>query len=65
MAFTPNGKETTMKVFQIGAAGGVGRRLAALLVAQGDEVTGMHRRAEQAEVICTAGPLRCAGSCPT
>lgn len=54
-----------MKVFQIGAAGGVGRRLAALLVAQGDEVTGMHRRAEQAEVICTAGPLRCAGSCPT
>ena len=32
-----------MKTFQIGAAGGVGRRLATLLVAQGEEVTGMHR----------------------
>jgi uncharacterized protein YbjT (DUF2867 family) len=45
----------TMKVFQIGAAGGVGRRLAALLTDRGDEVTGMHRRPEQAEVIRDAG----------
>lgn len=44
-----------MRVFQVGAAGGVGRRLAALLTARGDEVTGMHRRPEQAEVIASSG----------
>lgn len=44
-----------MKVFQIGAAGGIGRRLSALLVQRGDEVTGMHRKAEQAEVISDTG----------
>lgn len=44
-----------MKVFQVGAAGGVGRRLSALLTQRGDEVTGMHRRPEQAEVIRDAG----------
>jgi uncharacterized protein YbjT (DUF2867 family) len=44
-----------MKVFQIGAAGGVGRRLASVLVARGDEVTGMHRRPDQAEVISSTG----------
>jgi uncharacterized protein YbjT (DUF2867 family) len=44
-----------MKVFQIGAAGGVGRRLAARLMARGDQVTGMHRRPEQAEVISATG----------
>jgi uncharacterized protein YbjT (DUF2867 family) len=42
-------------VFQIGAAGGIGRRLSSLLVERGDEVTGMHRRAEQAEVIAGTG----------
>ncbi|RHA41603.1 NAD(P)-binding oxidoreductase [Cellulomonas rhizosphaerae] len=44
-----------MRVFQIGAAGGVGRRLAALLTARGDEVTGMHRRPEQADTIAASG----------
>ncbi|AYF79139.1 NAD-dependent dehydratase [Nocardia yunnanensis] len=44
-----------MKVFQIGAAGGVGRPLARLLTARGDEVTGMHRDPAQAQVIAAAG----------
>lgn len=44
-----------MKLFQIGAAGGVGRRLAAQLTARGDEVTGMHRRPEQASTIRSTG----------
>ena len=44
-----------MRVFEIGAAGGVGRRLCERLVAAGDEVTGMHRRPEQGEVIAVAG----------
>lgn len=44
-----------MRIFQIGAAGGVGRRLATLLVARGDTVTGMHRNPAQAEVIAQAG----------
>lgn len=44
-----------MKVFQIGAAGGVGRPLAALLSARGDEVSGMHRNPEQAAVIAATG----------
>lgn len=44
-----------MKVFQIGAAGGVGRRLARMLTERGDEVTGMHRRPEQADVIRESG----------
>jgi uncharacterized protein YbjT (DUF2867 family) len=42
-------------VFQIGAAGGVGRRLTALLHAQGHEVTGMHRAGGQDTVIHAAG----------
>ncbi|WP_309067834.1 NAD(P)H-binding protein [Microbacterium sp.] len=46
-----------MKVFQIGAAGGVGRRLAAILTQRGDEVTGMHRRPEQAETIAATGAV--------
>lgn len=50
-----------MKVFQIGAAGGVGRRLSELLVQRGDEVTGMHRRAEQADVIAGTGATAVAG----
>ena len=44
-----------MRVFQIGAAGGIGRRLARMLVDRGDQVTGMHRRPEQADVITGAG----------
>lgn len=50
-----------MKVFQIGAAGGVGRRLAGMLAERGDEVTGMHRAPEQAEVIRAAGAVPVAG----
>jgi uncharacterized protein YbjT (DUF2867 family) len=48
-----------VKVFQIGAAGGVGRRLTELLVARGEEVTGMHRAPAQAEVLraCGAAPV--------
>lgn len=43
------------RVFQIGAAGGVGRRLIALLHAQGHQVTGMHRIGGQEAVIRDAG----------
>ncbi|MFC9897491.1 NAD(P)-binding oxidoreductase [Nocardia sp. NPDC127579] len=44
-----------MKVFQIGAAGGVGRRLARLLTERGDAVTGMYRNPSQAEVVAATG----------
>ncbi|MDI9900490.1 NAD(P)H-binding protein [Rhodococcus sp. IEGM 1409] len=44
-----------MKVFQIGAAGGVGRRLTQLLTARGDSVTGMHRGPAQGETVRKAG----------
>jgi uncharacterized protein YbjT (DUF2867 family) len=44
-----------VKVLVIGGAGGVGRRLTALLAAGGDEVTVVHRRPEQAEVVEQAG----------
>ena len=44
-----------MKVFQIGAAGGVGRRLAQLLVERGEEVTGMFRNPAQADTVAAAG----------
>ncbi|WP_197381097.1 NAD(P)H-binding protein [Mycolicibacterium mengxianglii] len=37
-----------MKVFVIGATGGVGRRLVRELVHRGDDVGGLHRRPEQA-----------------
>lgn len=50
-----------MKVFIIGAAGGIGRRLAARLTARGDEVTGMHRAGGQSEVIRSAGATPIAG----
>ncbi|MCO1581912.1 NAD(P)H-binding protein [Crossiella sp. SN42] len=46
-----------MKVFQIGAAGGVGRRLTQLLTARGDSVTGMHRAPTQRETVREAGGL--------
>ncbi|WP_405658018.1 NAD(P)H-binding protein [Streptomyces sp. NBC_01166] len=44
-----------MKVFQIGAAGGVGRRLTQLLTARGDSVDGMHRGPDQGETVREAG----------
>jgi uncharacterized protein YbjT (DUF2867 family) len=50
-----------MKVFQIGAAGGIGQRLAALLVADGHEVTGMVRRPDQAGTVTATGAEVVAG----
>lgn len=50
-----------MKVFQIGAAGGVGRRLGGILSARGEPSTGMHRMPEQAERIAAAGMLPAQG----
>ncbi|MFJ8713487.1 NAD(P)H-binding protein [Streptomyces violaceus] len=44
-----------MNVFQIGAAGGVGRRLTRLLAARGDSVTGMHRGPDQGETVRASG----------
>ena len=44
-----------MKTLVIGGAGGVGRRLTTLLTAQGDEVSGLHRRAEQSAAVEQAG----------
>ena len=46
----------TMKhVFIIGATGGVGSRLGPMLVAAGHQVTGLHRRPEQADDLKRAG----------
>ncbi|MFI9507624.1 NAD(P)H-binding protein [Nocardia sp. NPDC052566] len=50
-----------MKVFQIGAAGGVGRRLARLLTEGGDQVTGMYRNPDQVETISVTGATPLAG----
>lgn len=47
-----------MRVFQIGAAGGIGSRLATLLTDRGDAVTGLHRAPEQAD------PVRATGASP-
>ena len=44
-----------MRIFQIGAAGGIGTRLSELLVSRGDHVTGMHRKASQAEAVAATG----------
>ena len=44
-----------MKIFIIGAAGGVGRRLSGLLTARGDVVTGMHRSPAQAQAVAGSG----------
>ncbi|MDO4259068.1 MAG: NAD(P)H-binding protein [Actinomycetaceae bacterium] len=44
-----------MRVFQIGAAGGVGVPLTRLLTARGDISTGLHRQPEQAARISDAG----------
>jgi uncharacterized protein YbjT (DUF2867 family) len=43
------------RIFQIGAAGGVGRQLISLLTEQGHHVTGMHRAGGQDAVIRGAG----------
>jgi uncharacterized protein YbjT (DUF2867 family) len=45
----------TKRVFQIGAAGGVGRLLAARLVADGHLVSGMHRAPEQGDAVRATG----------
>lgn len=50
-----------MRVFQIGAGGNVGRRLSTLLVARGDQATGMHRAARQAGAIEATGAIPVAG----
>lgn len=44
-----------MKVFQIGAAGGVGRRLAQLLSERGEQVTGMFRNPAQTDTVAGSG----------
>jgi uncharacterized protein YbjT (DUF2867 family) len=44
-----------MKVFLIGAAGGVGRRLARLLADRGDQVSGMLRNPAHAEAVSATG----------
>ncbi len=44
-----------MKVFVIGATGGIGHRLLPLLVENGHDVVGLHRKPEQAEAIRAAG----------
>jgi uncharacterized protein YbjT (DUF2867 family) len=43
------------RIFQIGAAGGVGRRVTALLTQHGHHVTGMHRTGGQDVIIRGAG----------
>ncbi|MGD9573631.1 MAG: NAD(P)H-binding protein [Thermoleophilia bacterium] len=50
-----------MRVFVIGAAGGVGRRLSVLLAARGDAVTGMHRAPDQAAAVAASGAVPVAG----
>ncbi|MFI6956607.1 NAD(P)-binding oxidoreductase [Nocardia sp. NPDC050408] len=50
-----------MKVFQIGAAGGVGRRLTQFLTAREDAVTGMHRAPAQGETVREGGGLAVIG----
>ncbi|MFI6478975.1 NAD(P)H-binding protein [Nonomuraea sp. NPDC050663] len=50
-----------MKVFLIGSAGGVGRRLAKLLTDRGDQVTGMTRNPAQADTVAATGATPLAG----
>ena len=50
-----------MKVFQIGAAGGIGRRLGRILSDRGEPSTGMHRKPEQAERLSASGVVPVAG----
>lgn len=44
-----------MRVFQVGAAGGVGRRLAQILVEGGDAVSGMYRDPSQRDAVSALG----------
>ncbi|MFF5081690.1 NAD(P)H-binding protein [Actinoplanes sp. NPDC000266] len=44
-----------MRIFVIGAAGGVGRRLARLLTTTGGDVTGMHRGPDQTPTVEASG----------
>ena len=46
-----------MKVFLVGASGGVARRAAVLLIGRGDTVTGMHRRPEQSRTVADTGAV--------
>lgn len=48
-------RNITMKVFVVGIAGGVGRRVAARLVAQGVQVGGLVRRSAQVEDLAAEG----------
>ncbi|MFL1873634.1 NAD(P)H-binding protein [Hansschlegelia beijingensis] len=50
-----------MKVFLIGVAGGVGRRVAEQLAKAGDEPTGLVRRPEQAAALAASGVQTAAG----
>ncbi|MDK3018796.1 NAD(P)H-binding protein [Pseudodonghicola flavimaris] len=50
-----------MKILIIGATGGIGHRLLPMLVANGHEVVGLHRKPEQADAIRTAGAVPCPG----
>ena len=43
------------RIFLIGATGGVGHRLAPMLIHAGHEVSGLHRKAEQADDLRAAG----------
>jgi len=54
-------RTVAMKVFLIGAAGGVGRRLAERLGRSGDLVSGMHRNPDQAEAVRATGATPVAG----
>ncbi len=49
------------RIFVIGATGGVGRRLVPLLVGAGHEVSGLHRKPEQANELRAAGAAPVAG----
>src|SRR5689334_11584165 len=50
-----------MKVFIIGAAGGIGRRLAVRLTARGDQVSGLHRAPAQADTVRATGAASVTG----
>lgn len=50
-----------MRVFLIGAAGGVGKRLASVLIEQGHTVSGMHRNPDQQNAIANTGAVPVTG----
>src|SRR5690606_4369344 len=52
-----NPGDTTMRIFLIGATGGVGHRLLPLLHVRGHEVVGLHRKPEQSAAIAKAGGI--------